>query len=280
MDIRCRSLPPGWYPGNRDEIIQAIAGWKAAGPVVSSAAIAAIAPHAGWYFSGRLAWAAWQAANEADTVIILGGHRSAGTRLLVSMHDAFDTPLGPIEADDETRSMLFDGLATEADRQVDNTLEVHLPFAAYRFPGVRAVLARVPNDASAVAFGRRLADIAAGSTRRFYVLGSTDLTHYGPSYGFEPGGSGAEGKAWATVADESIIKAFMDFDDDRALKAANRGAACSVGAALAAMSYAKARGAKNAELLGRFSSDEIMSSSSFVGYCAIAYRQTRVPGVQ
>ena len=113
MDIRCRSLPPGWYPGNRDEIIQAIAGWKAAGPVVSSAAIAAIAPHAGWYFSGRLAWAAWQAANEADTVIILGGHRSAGTRLLVSMHDAFDTPLGPIEADDETRSMLFDGLATE-----------------------------------------------------------------------------------------------------------------------------------------------------------------------
>ncbi|MFH2113395.1 MAG: AmmeMemoRadiSam system protein B, partial [Spirochaetota bacterium] len=117
-----------------------------------------------------------------------------------------------------------------------------------------------------------LAKIAEKSSRRLFVLGSTDLTHYGPSYGFEPGGSGAEGKAWASAADDRIIKAFMGFKDEEALMAANRGAACSVGAALAAMSYAKTRGATKAELLGRYASDEIMSGSSFVGYCAVAYR--------
>jgi AmmeMemoRadiSam system protein B len=272
MDIRGRSLPPGWYPGNRDEIVQTIAEWKSANPPVSAGAMAAIAPHAGWYFSGRLAWAAWQAAVEGNTLVILGGHRSAGSALLVSMQSAFDTPLGPIQADDETRSLLFDSLAIEADRQADNTLEVHLPLAAYRFPGAKAVLARIPNDASAVAFGQRLAEVSMKSTRRFFVLGSTDLTHYGPSYGFEPGGSGSGGKAWATAADDRIIKAFMDLDETEALKAANHGAACSVGAALAAMSYAKARGATTTDLLGRYSSDEIMIGTSFVGYCAIAYR--------
>lgn len=272
MDIRCRSLPSGWYPGTREEIKQAIAEWKQARPAVSATAIAAIAPHAGWFFSGQLAWAAWQAAGEADTIVILGGHRSAGTTLLVSMHDAFDTPLGPIEADIETRSLLFDGLATESDRQADNTLEVHLPFVAYRFPQAKLVLARIPNDESAVTFGQRLAELAIKSKRRFFVLGSTDLSHYGPAYGFEPGGSGSEGKSWASAADDRIIKAFIDFDDAEAIKAANRGAACSVGAALAALSYAKARGARKADLLGRYSSDEIIKGTSFVGYCAVAYR--------
>jgi AmmeMemoRadiSam system protein B len=189
------------------------------------------------------------------------------------MQDAFDTPLGAIQADDETRTLLIEGLETTADRQADNTLEVHLPFVAYRFPEARAVLVRVPNDAGAEEFGQRLARIAAESGRRFFVLGSTDLTHYGPSYGFEPGGGDAEGKAWARAADDRIIQAFMSFNTAEALKAANRGAACSVGAALAALSYARARGATEAELLGRYSSDEIMESPSFVGYCAVAYRQ-------
>ena len=273
MEIRSRSLPPGWYPGSRHEIEQAIAGWQAVGKTVSRTALAAIAPHAGWFYSGGLAWAAWQAACEADTVVILGGHRPAGSRLLVSMQDGFDTPVGLIKADEETRSLLFDGLETAADTQADNTLEVHLPFAAYRFPETKAVLARIPNDARAVEFGQRLAEIAEKSGRRFFVLGSTDLTHYGPSYGFEPGGEGAEGRAWARAADDRIIQAFMEFNATEALKAANRGAACSVGAALAALSYAKAREAAKAELLGRSSSDEIMKGPSFVGYCAVAYRQ-------
>lgn len=273
MEIRGRSLPPGWYPGSRDEIGRTIAGWKDADPAASRIALAAIAPHAGWFYSGKLAWAAWQAACEADTVVILGGHRPSGTSLLVSMQDAFDTPLGPIKADEETRSLLFDGLQTAADRQADNTLEIHLPFAAYRFPVAKAVLARVPNDSSAIDFGQRLAGIAARSMRRFFVLGSTDLTHYGPSYGFEPGGEGNEGKAWARAADDRIIQAFMSFNDSEALKAANRGAACSVGAALATLSYARARGATKSELLGRGSSDEIANGASFVGYCAVAYGQ-------
>ena len=273
MDIRGRSLPPGWYPGSKEEVEQAILGWKPSTLTSSGTAIAAIAPHAGWYFSGSLAWAAWASATEADTVIILGGHRSAGSRLLVSMQDAFDTPLGIIKADVELRSLIMEGLSTEADRQADNTVEVHLPFVSYRFPAARAVLVRVPNDAGAMDFGKHIADIAEKSARRIFVLGSTDLTHYGPSYGFEPGGTGASGKAWLTAADDRIIKAFMSFNEVDALKAAKLGAACSVGAAIAAFSYAKARGATKAELLGRYTSDEIMQSQSFVGYCAVAYRQ-------
>lgn len=273
MEIRGCSLPPGWYPGSKAEIARTIAGWQTSTPTVARTALAAIAPHAGWFYSGSLAWSAWQSAREADTIVLLGGHRPGGTTSLVCMQDAFDTPLGVIKADEETRTLLFEGLKTTADRQADNTLEIHLPFIAYRFPEARAVLARVPNDASAVEFGQRMAGIAAGFGRRIFVLGSTDLTHYGPSYGFEPGGTGAKGRAWARATDDRIIQAFLDFDEGEALEAANRGAACSVGAALAVLSYARARGAMKAELLGRSSSDEKTQGSSFVGYCAVAYRQ-------
>lgn len=271
MEIRGRSLPPGWYPGNRDELERTLEGWPKVDAALAGQGLAAIAPHAGWFYSGELAWAAWQAGCEADTLVILGGHQPGGGKLLVSMEEAFDTPLGPIKADKEIRSMLFDGLQITVDRQADNTLEVHLPMAAYRYPQAQAVLVRVPNDLTALDFGRHLAEVSARSRRRFFVLGSTDLTHYGPTYGFEPGGEGFEGRAWARTLDDRIIQAFLDFNEVEAFKAACRGAACSAGAALAAISYARARGATKAVLLGRFSSDEKQKSPSFVGYCGVAY---------
>ena len=74
MKTRDYSLPAGWYPRNPAEIENFLSPFAA----VQSGAPAAIAPHAGWFFSGRLAaQAAASLDRRAETVVVLGGHLGA-----------------------------------------------------------------------------------------------------------------------------------------------------------------------------------------------------------
>jgi hypothetical protein len=257
--------------------MQQIASWESGplpggtGPWPDSGARAAIAPHAGWSYSGALAWSAWRAALSADTVVILGGHRPAASPILVSMDDGIETPSGFIKVDAGFRAALLAMIKAVPDSAPDNTIETHLPFAANRFPDAGFLLARVPNDGSAVAFGELLADVATELGRSVFVLGSSDLTHYGPAYDFEPGGHGSAGKTWARQADQRIIKAFMAMDAAAVLAAAAEGAACSAGAAVAAMAFARKCLATRPVLLGHHTSDAVVPAESHVGYCSVAY---------
>jgi AmmeMemoRadiSam system protein B len=106
------------------------------------------------------------------------------------------------------------------------------------------------------------------------MIASTDLVHYGQVYDFLPSGPPPAGFAWARKADEAIIHAFLSLDTNAALNKANTDrSACSVGAAIAAMTYALRMGALKADLLARGSSDEASSGSdASVGYCSVSYR--------
>ncbi len=57
MSQRKRNLPRGWYPVDQKdcqrEIESYLEGWTP--PQLPSKGIGGIVPHAGWYFSGRLA---------------------------------------------------------------------------------------------------------------------------------------------------------------------------------------------------------------------------------
>jgi AmmeMemoRadiSam system protein B len=145
--------------------------------------------------------------------------------------------------------------------------------AAYRFPGVPVACFRVPNDERAAEFGIALAGYSEKSGLRVFVAGSTDLTHYGKAYGFEPGGPAPGGFAWARRADRAVTEAFTAMDETMALKRAGEdGSACSVGAAVAAIAYAKRLGPARSRLLMRGSSDESApGGDSSVGYCSVAY---------
>lgn len=274
MDTRKRGLPNGWYPDSPSGVGDAIVSWEAElgqGPA-GAEAIAAIAPHAGWYYSGKTAWRAWRRAAQADTVVVVGGHRPAGSGFSVARQSSYSTPLGPIRADRGLGELLERELGAERDLAADNTVEVHLPMVRYRFPEAEALWVRAPNDESASRLGEWLAEYSRKVGRRLFVLGSTDLCHYGPNYGWEPAGGGEAGRGWARGADEAISRAFEDMSEGPALELARvRRAACSVGAALAAMSFARAFACRRGELLALVSSLDTAPAESFVGYCAIAY---------
>ncbi len=281
MLMRHRALPPGWYPNNRAGIEAAIASWEISLPpaaVPASFAKAAIAPHAGWVFSGRFAARAIFALAAAETIAVIGGHLPSSASALAAADDGFDTPLGPLEADTELRDALsssfkeLQGGLLREDRAADNTEEVQLPLIKFRFPNARLLWLRAPNGEAALGLGEALAAAAASLGRKVVCLGSTDLTHYGPDYGFSPKGRGAAAENWVRdVNDKRFVQALLALDPAEALRRGeSEGSACSSGAAAAALSFALASGATRAELLGYGTSLELRAGESFVGYAALA----------
>jgi len=272
METRRRRLPAGWYPEDGTGVSSELRAMEVEYAPVAVPAIAAVAPHASWTFSGALAWAAWRSAGPTDTVVVIGGHLPAGAPFLAAMEDAFETPTGLMRADAELRDAVVTELSARPDVYADNTVEIHLPMARTRFPDAKLAWFRAPNEMGAARLGEALAAYARTSGRTLFVMGSTDLTHYGPNYGFEPGGRGTAGRAWAREGDHAIAAAFAGMDAATAVVLADdRRAACSVGAAVAAMAYAAAIGRTEGRTIGEASSWDLMRGDSFVGYCSVVY---------
>ena len=80
MSLRKRSLPRGWYPFDekdcRREIESYLEGWSPP-PSISGRGIGGIVPHAGWYFSGKLAarvFYSLKSKGKVDVIVLYGGH--------------------------------------------------------------------------------------------------------------------------------------------------------------------------------------------------------------
>jgi AmmeMemoRadiSam system protein B len=236
---------------------------------------AVIAPHAGWFFSGALASRALAALKrDVDTVIVAGGHLPKQTRILCAEEDAIETPLGLLFFDHELRDALRQELTTAPDSSADNSVEVLLPAVRYFFPTARLVWLRLPPCASAKDAGAFIAEKAAALGRRTVFIASTDLTHYGPAYGWMPQGNGASALRWVrTVNDARFIEAVLAGDTAAVLlRAEAEHSACSAGAVLAALGFC--RQLKPRVLAYTTSADVLLAAgegetSSFVGYAAI-----------
>ena len=275
MKIRERGLPDGWYPASDREIGDLIRTWRPDRPARN--ALAGIVPHAGWTFCGSMiADVLMSLGDDLESIVILGGHNPPGRPLIHYSEDAWDLPSGRLFRDDEltdqVESLLPEGFSPMAEQTVDNTVEIIVPLIAALHPGVKWAAWRLPADERAITFGEILAEAVVKSGRRTAVIGSTDLTHYGPNYGFKPADSLDNPVEWMEKRDMKILEAFVGFDGKGALKlAASEKSACSVGAAVGAMTFARNRGAGIGSILSYRTSRDIHPSSSFVGYGSIIW---------
>ena len=245
--------------------------WSSEYAAGSAEFCAAVVPHAGWAFSGGLAYATMaRCATPVRTAVVVGGHLVAGDRIRLAGESGFQTPSRTVEADAALRDRIAASFDAQDDPAPDNTVEVQLPLIAELFPDAKAVWMRCPPDMLCERVGAFIAEAAGQDT---VVIGSTDLTHYGPSYGFTPAGSGERGHAWADQNDRTITEHLIAMDGRAALTdAQERRAACSVGAALCAIGFARARGCADGVLVERTSSLAAHQADSFVGYAGIGYR--------
>jgi AmmeMemoRadiSam system protein B len=187
--------------------------------------------------------------------------------------------------DAELRDALMDSLGGSADRYTDNTVEVQLPLVRYFFPQAKLLWLRLGAGMEAFSAGQELARIAKNLARKLVVLGSTDLTHYGPNYDFSPTGLGPAALQWVReVNDAAFIQAVLSGKAADILGRAEADrSACSAGAVLGALGFAQTQGAAAPELLGyttsadtggiRYANGAVDSDvpDSFVGYGAFAW---------
>ena len=249
--------------------------------------VGGLVPHAGWTFSGALAalvfCAIQRGRGTVGTFVIFGAaHGYFGAQPVVDGSEAWDTPLGRTRIDESLRQVLLDSGAAVVDSSAhrsEHSIEVQVPFIQHLFPDARLLPILVPVNNSAIKLGSTLAEKTRGSDTTVVFLGSTDLTHYGPHYGFTPMGVGSEALHWASdVNDRQFIDLALRLEPERLLaNALENGNACGPGAAAAALAAAKRLGAKKGLLLAHTNSNEVMlremeaARPDSVGYAAIVF---------
>ena len=279
-----------FYPAGRDACLAEIQECLAAHALPDSlpaAIVAGIVPHAGWTFSGALAALVFSAIKRrherVETFLVCGAaHGYLGLEPAVDDSDSWETPLGKIDIDGALRAQLLGSGAVVMEASAhrpEHSIEVQVPFIQHLFPEARLLPIIVPPRETALALGTALAETVARTEQRTACIGSTDLTHYGPRYGFIPKGAGAEGLRWAhEVNDRAFLDLALQLEPERLLAQAVRsGSACGPGAAAVAVAVARRLGVRDGMLLAQTNSNDIMlgkmgtASRDSVGYAAVVF---------
>ena len=281
MSRRQRILPRGWYPTDgkdcKRDIESYLEGWSFSQPQ-SIEGLGGIVPHAGWYFSGKLATRvihSLKSKRRVDVVVLYGGHLSSEHLPLIVTEDKWETPFGDIEVHTEFVKSLMKRVDTKEEslQSGDNTIEVQLAMVKYFFPESKLLALRSPASLRAKELGEAVAETARGEGLSVVAIGTTDLTHYGPNYGFLSKGVGPKAVEWVKKEnDKGFIDRALRMDIEGLLTHAEENdSACSAGAAASAVATCEALGAKKGILLDYYTSYDIMPDDSFVGYAGIVY---------
>ena len=295
MTVRRPAVAGRFYPHQRDACVQSIEQCLARAPVapaVSGTIVGGIGPHAGWVCSGAVAAqvaSTLQANRQPKTAVLFGAvHVRHSHRASVYPEGAWETPLGPIEIDAELANKLVAASETiEANpsaHQSEHSIEVHVPFLQKLIPGLRIVPVMVPPNEHAPRVGAAVGRACREAAADVIFLGSTDLTHYGPTYDFVPRGIGPEGLAWARDEnDRRMIDLVLKMDENAVVPEARKHwNACGAGAIAATIAASKELGATRATLLRHTTSSEVLGDllneepTDAVGYAGIVFSHDSV----
>jgi AmmeMemoRadiSam system protein B len=227
---------------------------------------AAIAPHAGYMYSGMPAAHSYLSLFEdgkPDHIVILGpNHTGMGARLAVCNED-WSTPLGVAKYDsglggaivEQDEYASFDCIAHSSE----HSIEVQVPFLQYIFgPGVSFIPICITDQSYSVceSVGKTIARLAEQDD--ILVIASSDFTH------FETAESAKKKDNQAMEYLEYLDpKGFLDFVQS------HRITICGAGPIAAAMVFANERGASKFNLLKYTNSGDITGDSkSVVAYVA------------
>ncbi|MGD8990669.1 MAG: AmmeMemoRadiSam system protein B [Desulfobacterales bacterium] len=272
-----------WYPSSPVECEKEINGFIDAGrqlDLPSGEWVGGIVPHAGWYFSGSIACNVintLRSDDPPDVLVVFGMHLHPNDACVMMVDGAWETPFGELIVETQLAGELarqFSFTLESFDNFTqDNTIELQLPFIKYFFKNARIVAVGVPPAKSSLAIGQAVAEIAKRLNLNIKVIGSTDLTHYGPNYGFVSRGAGPPAVDWVRRQnDRRIIDLMLDMDAEKVIKEALASQnACCAGAAATAIQAAKYLGADRAESIAYATSYDKNPADSFVGYVGIVF---------
>lgn len=273
-----------FYPGtSRDCSFKLEKYTNVQAPYMRDTPRAGIVPHAGWDYSGPTAgkvFAAIKKYSAPETFIFFSAsHGYAGAKAAIMSEGIWVTPLGDVEVDTELAGTLLEkapGLTDSAGaHEGEHAIEVQIPFVRHLFPGAKIVPIIVPATEGAAPLGAAIGAVIAGM-KKTAVIGSADLTHYGPRYGFMPKGTGQAALDWVKkVNDKRIIDMALQMRAEEVVaEAHNYHNSCGSGAIAATVAAARACGKKSGALIDYTTSYDVSPTgkpSDFVGYAGIVF---------
>jgi AmmeMemoRadiSam system protein B len=246
--------------------------------------VSGIVPHAGWVFSGPTAAKVFKSVKEKaspETFLIFGAVHVWGVgKASMFAHGLWETPCGIAAIDEELAHTILnvasDSVITNASaHDREHSIEVQIPFIQYLFPEAKILPIMVAPDKQAVDLGQKIGKLLAEQEKNVCVLGSTDLTHYGPSFGFTPYGVGPKALEPMKDNDRRIINLALELKAEEVIVEAERHRnACGAGAIAATVATAKELGAQRGYLLEHTTSQDVMPerlATDFVGYAGIVF---------
>lgn len=283
MKIRRSRLSGTWYPGTASGCRNEIENFIRSSIVSTNPScpfVGGIVPHAGWYYSGSIACDVMSLLRNAvypDVVVIFGTHLHPNSPFAVMNEGAWETPLGEIFIHEALANELILALPFDVESSdnnfSDNTLEVQLPFIKYFWNDVKMIPISAPPNPKSIEMGKTVVAAAQKMGLKIIVIGSTDLTHYGPNYGYMPKGRGQSALQWVrSVNDRRLIDEMLSMNPLKIIQEAMENHnACCAGAAAAAISAGIELGSTGAKLLTYSTSHEKTEAESFVGYAGIVF---------
>ncbi len=175
-----------FYPGDPAQLDEAVRAYLAAADASSRRpAILAMAPHAGYVYSGPVAGLTLGLADLGDTILMLGpNHTGLGKPLAVWPDGRWQFPGGALSVDAELATLLMEReprLTTDTLAHVrEHSLEVMLPFLAALDPATRIVPVCVaqPGRDTLLDIGRTIGRALREQSKRVGILVSSDMNHF------------------------------------------------------------------------------------------------------
>lgn len=256
-----------FYPADRVQLIRQLERFIKPSDSPTKV-IAAIAPHAGYMYSGAVAGEVFSRIYVPDTVVILGpNHRGVGSSVSVMALGSWEMPGGMVPVNEKLSRLILgatekNGVAEDIHAHaVEHSVEVQIPFLQYIRPDVTIVpiiVSRLTFDRCSQ-IGVGLAHAVREYGRDVLIVASTDMTHY-------------ESHDTAREKDGLAIELILDLDDQGLYGTVFKQgiSMCGMMPTTIALSACKALGATGAELIRYATSGEVSGDyGQVVGYAGM-----------
>lgn len=183
---RAPAVAGQFYPGDKGTLRADVRRYLGS-HLSTENALAVVAPHAGYVYSGQIAGQVFASVNIPDRVIILcPNHTGLGARAAIMSEGAWHVPGHRVPIDDELAEALKAQtflIEDELAHAREHSLEVMLPFLVERNPAVRIVpicLSHLSLDAC-TRLGVALAEAIRAIKGDVLIVASSDMSHYVPA---------------------------------------------------------------------------------------------------
>ncbi len=248
------------------------------GKIQNKKIFGAISPHAGYAYSGPGAAYVYKELAECkqpDTYVIIGpNHTGYGSQFSTYMGDSWEIPCGNVKVDLELGKALMEKFPQLKDDKIahayEHDIEVQLPFLYY----INKNFKFLPIVVSDIDYGycKLFAEALVSLNKKICIVASSDFTHYGRNYGYEPFTNKIKENLYEL--DKGAISYIEKLDTNGFLNYINktRTTICGYSAIAITMESCKKLGAKRARLLNYYTSGDVTNNyDNAVGYASIIF---------